>query len=242
VGVSSHIQIGKYKSPLRVVAAMLWRSRETQARRAEEFKQEREELRQQNQELQALLRQAQDQADGLKEQLRELQIEVQALENQPVRLPIDPVLPCHHYGPKMIALSINLAQDVGLRGAESALYLFHDCYGITVPVPHWTTIRTWMQRVGGAALAVEEHLHPAALGPAQVVRDPPRDRSGLRGSGVIGGFRRLRCAGFSRDDGRRAGVGNRRRPLRCRGDCGFRLAWIAASEPADEDGRYDYFQ
>ena len=54
----------------------------------------------------------------------------------------------------MIALCINLAQNVGLRGAESALQLFHDCYGITDKVPCWTTIRTWMQRVGVAAIHV----------------------------------------------------------------------------------------
>ena len=152
MGVSSYIRIREYRSPLRVVAAMLWRSREAQARRAEEFKREIAELCSQKQQLQALLQQAQDQADALKEQLREMRVEVQALENQPVRLPIDPVLPCHHYGPKMIALGINLAQNVGLRGAESALQLFHDGYAITVQVPHWTTIRTWMQRVGVAAL------------------------------------------------------------------------------------------
>jgi len=152
MGISSYMRIRQYRSPLRVVAAMLWRSREAQARRAEDFKREIAELCNQKQQLQALLQQAQDQADALKEQLREMRVEVQALENQPVRLPIDPVLPCHHYGPKMIALGINLAQSSGLRSAESALHLFHDAYGIIGKVPHWTTIRTWMQRVGVAAI------------------------------------------------------------------------------------------
>lgn len=131
---------------------MLWRSRETQARRAEEFKEEIDKWRNQTIQQQALLQQAKDETDALKEQVTELHITLQALENQPVRLPNDPVLPCHHYGPRMIALSINLAQNVGLRGAESALQVVHDAYGITDEVPCWTTIRTWMQRVGVAAI------------------------------------------------------------------------------------------
>jgi len=152
VGISSFIRIRQYRSPLRVVAAMLLRSRETQARRAETFQLEVAELRQQNRQQQALLQQAQDEADALKQLLREMQVKVQTLENQPIRLPNDPVLPCHHYGPSMIALSINLAHNGGLRSAESALQLFHDAYGILDKVPHWTTIRTWTQRVGVAAI------------------------------------------------------------------------------------------
>lgn len=133
---------------------MLWRSREAQAQRAEKFKQEIEELCDQNRQQQARLQQAKDEADALKEHVRELQVKIQTRENQPVCLPIDPVLPDHGYGPKMIALCLNLAQNVGLRGAESALKIFPDCHGITDSVPCWTTIRTWMQRVGVAAIDV----------------------------------------------------------------------------------------
>ena len=152
MGVSSHIRIRKYRSPLRVVAAMLWRSRESIARRLEKCKKEIAELCKQRKQDQALLQQAKDEAESLRRELRELEIKVQTLENQPARLPIDPVLPCHHYGPRMVALAINLARESGLRSAESALQLFHDTYGIIGKVPHWTTIRTWMQRVGVAAI------------------------------------------------------------------------------------------
>lgn len=154
MGVSSYIRIRQYRSPLRVVAAMLWRSREAQAQRAEKFKKEIEELYNQNKQQEVLLQLAKDEADALREHFSEVQAKLQALENQSVRLPIDPVLPYHGYGPQMIALCINLAQKVGLRGAESSLQLFHDCYGITDKVPDWTTIRTWMQRVGVAAIDV----------------------------------------------------------------------------------------
>jgi hypothetical protein len=152
VGVSSYIRIRQYRSPLRVVAAMLWRSREVQAQRAEEFKKKIAELGDQEKQQQARLQQTKDEADALKERVRELQVKMQTLENQPACLPIDPVLPSHHYGPKMIALAINLAQNVGLRGAESALQLVHDAYGIIGKVPHWTTVRTWLQRVGVAVI------------------------------------------------------------------------------------------
>jgi hypothetical protein len=137
---------------LRVVAAVLWKSREAHAQRAEKFRKKIKELFKQKEQDQALLLLANGRADALREQVRNLQAKVLRLEGQPVRLPIDAVLPYHGYGPKMIALSINLARNVGLRGAESALQLVHDAYGITDKVPCWTTIRTWLQRVGVAAI------------------------------------------------------------------------------------------
>lgn len=152
MNASSYKKIRKYRSRLRVVAAMLWRSREAQAQRAEKLKKEIVELFKQNKQQEALLQQANHEADQRRVQIRNLQAKVLRLEEQPVRLPADPVLPCHHYGPKMIALSINLAKNGGLRAAASALQLFHEAYEITGEVPHWTTIRTWMQRVGVAAI------------------------------------------------------------------------------------------
>jgi hypothetical protein len=131
---------------------MLWRSREAQAQRAEEFRKKTVELFKQNKHQEVLLLLASRETDQLRIQIRNLQAKVLKLEEQPVRLPVDPVLPCHHYGPKMVALSINLARNVGLRSAESALQLFHDAHGIIGKVPCWTTIRTWLQRVGVAAI------------------------------------------------------------------------------------------
>ena len=149
---SSYKRIRKYRSRLRVVAAMLWRSREVHAKRAEKFRKQIVDLFKQNKQQEALLLLANHETDQLRVQIRNLQAKVQRLEEQPARLPADPVLPCHHYGPKMIALSINLARNGGLRSAESALQLFHDAHGITGEIPCWTTIRTWMQRVGVAAI------------------------------------------------------------------------------------------
>ncbi len=152
MGTSSYKRIRKYRSRLRVIAAMLWRSREVHAQRAEKFRKQIVDLFKQNKQQEALLLLANHEADQLRVQIRNLQAKVQRLEEQPARLPADPVLPCHHYGPKMVALSINLARNSGLRNAESALQLFHDAYGIIGKVPCWTTIRTWMQRVGVAAI------------------------------------------------------------------------------------------
>ena len=150
--VSSYIRIRQYRSPLPVVAAMLWRSRESITRRLEKCTKRIAELCKQGKQQESLLRQAKAEAEALRRQLLELRIKVQTLENQPVRLPTDPVLPCHHYGPTMVALAINLALKSGLRSAESALQLFHDAYGISDKIPHWTTIRTWVQRIGVAAI------------------------------------------------------------------------------------------
>jgi len=152
VGISSYLQIRKYRSPLRVVAAMLWRSRESLARRLEKCKKEVAELCQHRRQQHAWLQRAEEEIEVFKQQVCELKIEIQSLEKQPVRVSNDPVLPGHHYGPKMIALAINLARKVGLRGAQSALQLFHDAYGIETKVPCWTTIRSWLQRVGVAAI------------------------------------------------------------------------------------------
>jgi len=152
VVTSSYQNVRKYRSPLRVVAAMLFRSRESFARRLQKCQEIIAELRQQETQQQALLLRAKEEIEALRRQVGELQIEIQTLENQPVRLPVDPVLRCHHYGSRMIALSINLAQKCGLRSAESALHLFHDAYGIVSKFPCWTTIRTWMQRVGVSAI------------------------------------------------------------------------------------------
>ena len=152
MGTSSYKKVRKYRSRLRVVAAMLLRSREKHAKRAKEFRKKIKDLAKLNQHVQTLLLRANREVEHLREQVRSLQAKIRRLENRPVRLPNDPVLPGHHYGPKMIALAINLAQNVGLRGAESALQIFHDAHGITAKVPSWTTIRTWLQRVGVAAL------------------------------------------------------------------------------------------
>jgi hypothetical protein len=48
----------------------------------------------------------------------------------------------------MIALAINVARSVGLRGAVRALRVFFQWLGIEQAIPSRTTIRNWLQRLG----------------------------------------------------------------------------------------------
>ena len=58
----------------------------------------------------------------------------------------------HGYGPKLISLCVNVARRVGLRATEGVLQILFGWLGIAVSIPDWTTIRTWMQRLGVAAI------------------------------------------------------------------------------------------
>jgi hypothetical protein len=59
----------------------------------------------------------------------------------------------------MICLAIRLARVVGLRPSARALKVFWEWLGIERPLPEWTTIRTWLMRVGVGVL--EEPLEEA---------------------------------------------------------------------------------
>ncbi len=88
--VSSHIRIRQYRSPLPVVAAMLWRSRESIARRLEKCKKQVAELCKRGKQQEALLQQARDEAEALRRQLLDLRIQVQTLKyGVPMALVVD---------------------------------------------------------------------------------------------------------------------------------------------------------
>jgi len=98
---SCFIRVGRYKSPWRVVAEFLLRSREAQAERAWRKSEEIEELRRVNRQQQQTLEQNQQQLAEQQLQIAQLKIENQQLRKQPPVLPHDPVLPSHEFGPKM---------------------------------------------------------------------------------------------------------------------------------------------
>jgi hypothetical protein len=68
------------------------------------------------------------------------------------RLPEDPPLKGHKFGLRMIRLAVNLARVVGLRPAERVLKIIWEWLGVEQSLPIWTTIRTWLLRVGVASL------------------------------------------------------------------------------------------
>jgi hypothetical protein len=159
VQTSSFIRVGLFKSPVRVVAAFLLRSRETQAARANEKSRELQEQKRINQEQQRVIANCQEEVARMRLEIAELKAENQRLRQQPPVLPHDPPLPHHSFGPKMISLSVNLARTIGLRPTVACLKIVFDWLGATVRLPKWTTVRTWLMRVGVAA--IEEPIEEA---------------------------------------------------------------------------------
>ena len=68
------------------------------------------------------------------------------------RLAEDPPLKGHKFGRRMIRLAVNLARVVGLRPTERVLKIVWEWLGVQQQLPDWTTIRTWLLRIGLAAL------------------------------------------------------------------------------------------
>ncbi len=97
--------------------------------------------------------------DEMNFQIAQLKVEIHCLQHQPPVLPHDPIRPRHEFGPKMIALCVNLGAKVGLRASVSCLEIVFDWLGADAKVPDWTTVRTWMMRVGVAA--IEEPIEQA---------------------------------------------------------------------------------
>lgn len=157
--LSSFIRVGLFKSPVRVVAAILLRSRETQAKRASEKSQEIQNLKRIIQQLQGVIANTEEELAQKRLEIAQGRAENQRLRQQPPVLPHDPPLPHHEFGPKMISLCVNLARRIGLRPTVDCLQIVFDGLGVIERVPEWTTVRTWLMRAGVAA--IEEPIEPA---------------------------------------------------------------------------------
>lgn len=75
---------------------------------------------------------------------------------EPVRIPSGEVDHCpkrHNFGAKLIALCCELAKTVGFRATQTVLKHVRDWLGSDFSIPHWTTIRSWLCRIGVAVLA-----------------------------------------------------------------------------------------
>ena len=149
---SSYIRAQQFKSRLSVIAGMLLRSRETQAERAKSRIQEIRELKQLNQQQQRVISGFEEQVAHMRSQIIRLKVENKRLRQQPPTLPDDPPLPGHGFGARMISLCVNLAQKIGLRPTVACLKVVFDWLVVTEKLPDWTTIRTWLLRVGVAAI------------------------------------------------------------------------------------------
>lgn len=113
-----------FKSPVRVVAAILLRSRETQAAKKRywqvECQKQKAELERQNQQIEEQRREI----SQLKRQVQVLECQLAEAAKAPPVLPSDPPLSGHKFGPRMIGLAITMAMAVGFRPAERVLKIF----------------------------------------------------------------------------------------------------------------------
>jgi hypothetical protein len=65
----------------------------------------------------------------------------------------DPPLGQHGFGARMVSLCLQLVkQSISLRGVERVLRIVFEVLAIRHKVPHWTTIRLWLQRLGHGVL------------------------------------------------------------------------------------------
>lgn len=148
-----------FKSPLRVVVQVLWRSRENKAQKCRDLKQQLDEA-------QGIVARQEAEIQRQAEKIRQLEQQTRRLENEKQRraatkvsLPADPRLKGHKFGRRMIRLAVNLARVVGFRPAERVLKIVWEWLGVQEQLPDWTTIRTWLLRVGLATL--QESIDPA---------------------------------------------------------------------------------
>lgn len=147
MATSWYEKVKEFKSPIRVIAAVLLRSRETQTANVCELSQRIAKLQSQLDQQQQQLQQQQQDMECL--QQRAVEAERQRDQSkQSVNLPEDPPLGTHGYGARMMSLAINLARSVGFRGAVRTLQVFFQWLGIDRAIPGRTSIRNWLQRLG----------------------------------------------------------------------------------------------
>ena len=101
-------QSKEYKSPLRVVAAFLMRSRDTQVAKNQRLSEQVKELAEQRDQDQQTIARLQQKIDELSRQRVELEKQRDAAQ-QSVNLPNDPPVGTHGYGPRMISRAVNVA-------------------------------------------------------------------------------------------------------------------------------------
>ncbi len=142
----------KFKSPSRVVPWFLWRSRETKAQKCRNVTQQLKDAKATIARQDAEIQRQRDEICALEEQRRRLEEQNQQQARMEYRLAEDPPLKGHKFGRRMIRLAVNLARVVGLRPTERVLKIVWEWLGVQQQLPDWTTIRTWLLRIGLAAL------------------------------------------------------------------------------------------
>ena len=133
--------VGQYKSTLYETARNLFRSRNTQRTIAEQKTQQADDLRNENEQLRRKLRESEERHYLTQQLLLQQQQENEQLRKQPVTLPTDLPLRNHTYGPRMIALCMNLSKHIGFRPTETALNIVFEWLGIKTKIPSFSATR-----------------------------------------------------------------------------------------------------
>jgi hypothetical protein len=140
--------VGQYSASTYEVARSLLRSRDTQRKRVEKLQQGLDDQTHANEQLRRQNSVLQQQLQFAEQQRHQAQQELQQLREQPLQLPNDPSLPNHIYGPRMISVCIQLAKKIGLRASTEALKIVLEWLSISARIPVWTSVRTWLCRIG----------------------------------------------------------------------------------------------
>lgn len=147
----SHINTTRFKSPLRTIVRSLLIGKQRSSDRRQGARERMERLQTQNQRLinenRALKKQ-------LELQNKELQLSQTALAPG---LQVDCHPKRHNFGAKLIALCCELAKTVGFRSTQRVLQHVREWLQWDLKIPDWTTIRSWLCRIGVAVLAKASH-------------------------------------------------------------------------------------
>ena len=113
-----------YKSSWPVVASFLLRSREYHASRCRCMRDEINQLKREVNSQRKLISKQTAEIKELRRESEKLQMQITGPSSANLILPPDPPVGSHGYGTRMISLAVDLARDVGLRGAARCIEKF----------------------------------------------------------------------------------------------------------------------
>jgi hypothetical protein len=141
----------KCKSRMSAIARSLYLGREHWVQK---YREEVASLRQQvarvyaeRKELESTTARLRQERDDARHKMLDLEKQLADRRKQ-FQLPDDPPAQGQQYGASMMALSVNLARDVGLRKSTRAMKVFFKWLGVKRKIPSYQAVRGWMQRLG----------------------------------------------------------------------------------------------
>lgn len=114
--------VSGYKSRLSALARSCFLRRRHWQQKSLETKQALRESQELLDQCEARCRKLEQQQADLRQQVAELQRQV--AEPRPVSLPVGETPPGQHYGANLMALSVNLGRELGIRPAQRAMRIF----------------------------------------------------------------------------------------------------------------------